>query len=139
MGFPGPTQVLNPNGISIGSGIFAGLTSVTDRQTATDRTTEHATWSVTIGCRYVVLRCGIIIMLTSITTSCQSNLTKKAISPPYMDGSVVFTRCHQCAANLIHDSWDPPEFTTQTHFDWFSHFCAAHRRVMQHARACPFP
>jgi len=29
----GPTQVLNPNGISIGSAVFAGLTSVTDRQT----------------------------------------------------------------------------------------------------------
>jgi len=31
--FLGPTRVLNPNGISISSGIFAGLTSVTDRQT----------------------------------------------------------------------------------------------------------
>ena len=31
--FPGPTRVLNPNGISIASAIFAGLTSVTDRQT----------------------------------------------------------------------------------------------------------
>jgi len=40
--FPGPTRVLNPNGISIGSVCFAGLTSVTDRPT------DHATWSVTI-------------------------------------------------------------------------------------------
>ena len=31
--FLGPTQVLNPNGISIGSAVFAGLTSVTDGQT----------------------------------------------------------------------------------------------------------
>jgi len=32
--FPGPTtRVLNPNGISIGSAVFAGLTSVTDRRT----------------------------------------------------------------------------------------------------------
>ena len=31
--FPGPTQVLNPNGISIGSAIFARLTSVTDQPT----------------------------------------------------------------------------------------------------------
>jgi len=31
--FPGPTQVLNPNGISIGSAVLAGLTSVTDRPT----------------------------------------------------------------------------------------------------------
>jgi len=29
--FPGPTQVLNPSGISIGSAVFAGLTSVTDK------------------------------------------------------------------------------------------------------------
>ena len=38
-----PTRVLNPNGISIGSAVFAGLTSVTDRPT------DHACWSVTIG------------------------------------------------------------------------------------------
>jgi len=31
--FLGPTRVHNPNGISIGSAVFAGLTSVTDRQT----------------------------------------------------------------------------------------------------------
>jgi len=35
--FPGPTQVLNPNGISMGSAVFAGLTTVMrqteDRQT----------------------------------------------------------------------------------------------------------
>jgi len=41
MWFPGPTRVLNPNGISIDSAIFAGLTSVTDRQTA-----DHVTQSV---------------------------------------------------------------------------------------------
>jgi len=29
----GPTQVLNPNGISIGSTVFAGLTIVADIQT----------------------------------------------------------------------------------------------------------
>jgi len=32
--FLGPIQAHNPNGISIGSAIFAGLTSVTDRQTS---------------------------------------------------------------------------------------------------------
>ena len=31
--FPGPTRVLNLNGISISSAVFAELTSVTDRQT----------------------------------------------------------------------------------------------------------
>jgi len=45
--FSGPTRVLNPNGISISSAIFAGLSSVTDRQT------DHATRSVTIGRIYV--------------------------------------------------------------------------------------
>jgi len=29
----GPSQVLNPDGISIGSAVFAGVTSVTDRPT----------------------------------------------------------------------------------------------------------
>jgi len=29
----GPPEFLNPNGISIGSAVFAGLTSVTDQQT----------------------------------------------------------------------------------------------------------
>jgi len=31
--FPGPTCVLNPNGSSIGAAVFAGLISVTERQT----------------------------------------------------------------------------------------------------------
>jgi len=31
--FLGPIRVHDPNGISIGSAIFAGLTTVTDRQT----------------------------------------------------------------------------------------------------------
>jgi len=43
--------VLNPNGISIGTAVFAGLTIVTDRPS--DRPTDHATWSVTIGRIYV--------------------------------------------------------------------------------------
>jgi len=47
--FPGPIRVLNPNSILIGSAIFAGLTSVTDRLTVTD----HATRSVTIDRIYV--------------------------------------------------------------------------------------
>jgi len=32
--FPGPTRVHNRNSISIGSAVFAGLTSVTDQQTS---------------------------------------------------------------------------------------------------------
>jgi len=45
--FPGPTQVLNPNGILISAAVFAGLSSVTDRPT------DHATRSITIGRIYV--------------------------------------------------------------------------------------
>jgi len=40
--FPGPTQVLNPNCISISSAVLAELTRVTDRPT------DHSTRSVTI-------------------------------------------------------------------------------------------
>jgi len=49
--FIGPTQVLNPSGILIGSAVFAGLTIMTDRQTDkhTDRQTDHATPAVRIG------------------------------------------------------------------------------------------
>jgi len=45
--FPQSTRVLNPNGIWIGSSVFAGLTSVTERPT------HHTTRSVTIDCIYV--------------------------------------------------------------------------------------
>jgi len=61
-GFLGPTRVHMPNGILIGSAVFAGLTIVTCRPT--DRpTTDHATPSVTVGRIHVhvVLRCGLII------------------------------------------------------------------------------
>jgi len=47
----GPIGVLNRNVISIGSAVFAGLTSVTGRPT--DRQTDHATRSVTVGRVYV--------------------------------------------------------------------------------------
>jgi len=49
--FPGPTRLSIPNGISIGSAVFAGHTIVTDRPT--DRTINHATRSITIGRIYV--------------------------------------------------------------------------------------
>jgi len=61
--FPGPTQVLNPNGSSISSAVFAGLTSVTDWPT------DHATWSVTIDRRQHLHtqygQCGLIIIKVS--------------------------------------------------------------------------
>ena len=52
--FPRPTGVLNSNAISIGSAVFAGLTS--DRPT--DRLTNHATRLVTTGCIYVRSTCN---------------------------------------------------------------------------------
>jgi len=54
--FLGPTQDRNPTGISIGSAVFAGLTTVTDRLTVrqTDSPTDCATRSVTIGHIYVL-------------------------------------------------------------------------------------
>ena len=56
--FLGPTPVLNPNGISIRSAVLQG-----SLLWHTDRRTNHATRSVTIGriYVYVVLRCGLII------------------------------------------------------------------------------
>jgi len=56
--FREPTRVFSPNGISIGSAVCAGLTSVTDRQTdrQTDRPSVHRTRSITIGRIYVSIR-----------------------------------------------------------------------------------
>ena len=53
--FPGPTRVLNPNGISVGSAVFGGLTSVTERPTdrPTDRPRCSATRWVAIGRIYL--------------------------------------------------------------------------------------
>jgi len=58
----GPTRVLDPNGISIGLAVFASLTSVTDRPT------DHATRSVTIGRIYLGLR-SIAMRSNNITTT----------------------------------------------------------------------
>jgi len=51
-----PAGVHIPNGISIGSADFAGLTIVTGRET------NHATLLARIGHVYVVLRCGLNII-----------------------------------------------------------------------------
>jgi len=50
-----PTRVHNPNGISVCSAGFAGLTTVTNRQTdrQTDQPTDHAIRCVRIGRMYV--------------------------------------------------------------------------------------
>jgi len=51
LGVPEPIRVLNPNGILIGSAVFAGLTSETYRPTL--RPTDHAARSVTRGRIYI--------------------------------------------------------------------------------------
>jgi len=45
--FLGPTRILNQNSIAIGTAVFAGLTSVTNRLT------DHATQSITTGRIYI--------------------------------------------------------------------------------------
>jgi len=58
--FPEPTRVLNPNGISIGSAVFAGLTGVTD--IPTNRQTDIPLYSIVNNkphFSYLVLRCGL--------------------------------------------------------------------------------
>ena len=61
--FLGPIRGHNPNGISIGSAVFAGLTSVTDRPT------DHATRSITID-RIYVRSTAMRSNNTSIKTAC---------------------------------------------------------------------
>jgi len=56
LGSLGPPESAPPNGISIGSAVFAGITNVTNRQaeTQTDRLTT------------LMLRCGLIIIIIKI-------------------------------------------------------------------------
>ena len=72
--FSGPTRVLNPIGISIGSAVFAGLTSVTDRPT------DHATRSVTIDRVYCTSKygqCGVIIMAVALSRGLESGMADR--------------------------------------------------------------
>jgi len=99
------------------STIFAGLISVTDRPT------DHATRSVTIGRIYVVLRCGLRI-ITSGQSKTQSNFTKKGrIAPPpstrtVQSCSIVFYRSNTC----FHES------TSQTESRSFQQFLHSYGR-----------
>jgi len=89
------TRVHNPNGISIGSAVFAGLTSVTDRQT------DHATRSVTIG--------RIHVRSTAMrpnNNNGQSNLTRRPhCSSTWMVQSYRICQVRQRAPHLIHAIW----------------------------------
>jgi len=63
--FLGPTRVHSPHGISIGSPGFAGLRTVTDRQTDHSRPSR----SVTIGHIYAVVQRGLINQSISVARS----------------------------------------------------------------------
>ena len=52
-----PTGDIFRNGITIGSVAFAGLKVMTNRQT------DHTTLSVAMDCIYLVLHCGLIILI----------------------------------------------------------------------------
>jgi len=62
----GPTQFLDPNGISIGLAVFARSTIVTDRQTDRQRDHVHATRSLTTGC--IDVTSGQMILMTGRIT-----------------------------------------------------------------------
>jgi len=64
--FLGPARVHTPNGISIGSAVFTGLTTATDWQT--DRQTDHATPLATIIRICVVVRCGLTMLCNIVAT-----------------------------------------------------------------------
>jgi len=87
---PEPTRVHNPNCISIGSGVFAGLMIVTDRPT------DHATRSVTIGRMYVsiVRRCGLIWRKTA-TLKDGSHYTRRRRACPQHSAQTNRTRSKQ--------------------------------------------
>ena len=57
--FIGPTRVHTPKDISISASVFAGLTTVTNRQTDRQTDKDDATSFVTTGCIYAVLRCNL--------------------------------------------------------------------------------
>jgi len=65
--FLGPIRDHNPNNISIGSAIFAGLTTVTDKQA------DHTTLSITTGHIYVALRCSLIIHSCKCPVKCRDD------------------------------------------------------------------
>jgi len=106
--FPGPTQIINPNCISIGSAIFAGLTSVTDRPT------DHNTLSVTIGHIYVctlwaikrsqlIFVCNFVknqwILINVATLPCESQNTKNVI----LQRDITKENCIRCI--IVSSKW----------------------------------
>ena len=51
-------------------------------------------------------------------TSVVKVIWQQAVSPPYMNGSVVFSRLRQCALHLIMLSWAHPSPNLKRHLAW---------------------
>jgi len=66
----------HPNSISIGSAIFVGFTIVTERQT--DRPTDHATPSVTMGC---IVACSTVMWPINLRMVTESQNTTTSTTP----------------------------------------------------------
>jgi len=67
--FLGPTRCRNPNSTSIGSAIFLGLTTVTDRPT------QHGTPSVPTDRIYIVLLCDLKISVQELSCQYRKSVT----------------------------------------------------------------
>ena len=87
--FVEPTWVLNSNGISIG---WAGLTTVTDRPT------DHASRSVTMG-RIYLLRCGLTAAAAAAPVS--QPASQPASQPTNQPTNQPINRCNFCQLGLL--------------------------------------
>jgi len=97
--FLGSIRDHSPNGISIGSAVFAGLTAVTDRQTDRPRRYSVCTNRPHLHIRSTAMRPN--------NNNWSKQLDKKAAPPPHTDGSVIFARWRQCATRPRHASLGP--------------------------------
>jgi len=110
----GPSEPINPNGISIGSVVR-------------DRPTDHANPSVTIG------RIGLRMYSTAMRLNkVVKVIRQKAALPPCMYGR--FSRIpkwRRCATHVICSSLGPctPSPQLARHLDRFRRFCTTHGRV----------
>ena len=91
--FPGPNRVLNPNGISIGSAILAGLTSVTDWQTTLlGRSQQTASMYIVL----IVLWCGLKSKDTNKSAQKQyKTWSEKFYISVLFDHSYIWGKFHQ--------------------------------------------
>jgi len=91
--FVGRTRVLKPNGISIGSAVFAGLTSVTDREAYRQTQTtllgrqQYAASTYVVG----ILRCGLSTTTNVVAVDCKQWTLWSSSSTVSLGGSYSIT------------------------------------------------